>query len=662
MHTVVDIIPLLLHASLFFFFAGLVAFLIPINLGHRRSFGHCYRRICAPHPPPPVLFGLPVSDSPLWCILAYLQKGREMWRSWLGPAEDEQNTPHSPPVENMVELMFHIATEESARTLADDSELEPFVEAIPDVIWGPVFRRQYSTYEDHIQRLMRDPDLILQSRIAGLLDSCNSGLLLPEAANRRRIACCKAMWAIAGLQSLGSTRKPLDFSCWSPSLFQPSNDYDHYFIPVATLMGWKDFKNGHTLNLQPATSILKSLQSMIILPIHSVLMNQKIPDYIHGEIDQPSDMIPTFARAIEDISTNTPHRIMFTYFRGLAKLKSVGRCDSDLTAFYICGYVVAVPARRIVVTAPASALTRELPFRNDLETTLDMVMSGHRDVLDHATKGDWTHTIIHDLCSWWKPDQASTPTPLPRALVYYLNHCKSDDALRKLLSREDITLWSAFPTTLANGPSAPPHVYLYVPLEIGVDEVLTALWRMSALEQWGSPGPTVLVESVLEAILKFRTSSITVSVIALLKANILDSLYFDTSEISRFRHSLLPMETAIVISEDFLSSEFEAERSRTDISIELMDDRLIEAKIALLAEFLESFNPNIVPYKGPETVRKIGIVTSRAKIHENHQIRLANSIHGVTGVGKILVSMQRHGAAWDLGTASNCFERVAERV
>ncbi|KAJ7785295.1 hypothetical protein DFH07DRAFT_726715, partial [Mycena maculata] len=32
MHTVVDIIPLLLHASLLLFFAGLVAFLLPINL------------------------------------------------------------------------------------------------------------------------------------------------------------------------------------------------------------------------------------------------------------------------------------------------------------------------------------------------------------------------------------------------------------------------------------------------------------------------------------------------------------------------------------------------------------------------------------------------------------------------------------------------------
>ncbi|KAJ7894634.1 hypothetical protein B0H14DRAFT_3426663 [Mycena olivaceomarginata] len=31
MHTVVDIVPLLLHASLFFFFGGLVPFLIPVN-------------------------------------------------------------------------------------------------------------------------------------------------------------------------------------------------------------------------------------------------------------------------------------------------------------------------------------------------------------------------------------------------------------------------------------------------------------------------------------------------------------------------------------------------------------------------------------------------------------------------------------------------------
>ncbi|KAJ7082768.1 hypothetical protein C8R44DRAFT_579874, partial [Mycena epipterygia] len=32
MHTVVEIIPLLLHASLLFFFAGLVAFLIPVHI------------------------------------------------------------------------------------------------------------------------------------------------------------------------------------------------------------------------------------------------------------------------------------------------------------------------------------------------------------------------------------------------------------------------------------------------------------------------------------------------------------------------------------------------------------------------------------------------------------------------------------------------------
>ncbi|KAJ7142261.1 hypothetical protein C8R44DRAFT_725637 [Mycena epipterygia] len=58
-----------------------------------------------------------------------------------------------------------------------------------------------------------------------------------------------------------------------------------------------------------------------ILPINSVLMNQKIPDHIHGEISQPSDMIPAFAGAIEDISTNTPHGTVFAYFRGLASVE-----------------------------------------------------------------------------------------------------------------------------------------------------------------------------------------------------------------------------------------------------------------------------------------------------------------------------------------------------
>ncbi|KAJ7119814.1 hypothetical protein C8R44DRAFT_878206 [Mycena epipterygia] len=650
MHTIVDAIPLLLHASLLFFFAGLVAFLIPINLGIALLAAGLLVIVTAVYS---VLTLLPLwyLDCPYQTPLSgafwpISRRAVKMWRSWLGAAEDEQNAPDSS--ETMVEMMSHHATTGFARSardyralvwtvksLADDSELEPFVEAIPDVLWGPDLRRY--TYEDHIQRLMRDPDLKLQFRIAGLLDSCDSGLLLPEAANRRRVACCKALWATASLQRLDPTWKALDFSHWShSSLFRPNNDFDHYHIPVATLMGWstfchvkndlteilrylarcaEDLKNGHTPNLQPATSLLKSLQSILILPIHSVLVNQKIPDYIRGEIGQPSDMIPVFVRAIEDISTNTPHRIMFSYFQGLANLKSP-----------------PYRWRSTQATIRLNSLAVFSALKNDLETTLDIVVSGHRDILNHPTTQDWTHTIIRDLCSWWKPDQASTPTPLPSALIYYFNHCQSD-VLGQLLYTEGLTLWSAVPTTLADGPSTPNQAFAYTPL--GIDEVLTALWHMSSPEPWGSP--IVLIESVLEAVLKLRTSFITVSVVAVLKAKIFDNLYnlyFGTSEISSFRHSLLPMPTAIDVPEDFLSAEFKLEITDGNMVPELLADRVTEAKIALLAEFLESFKPDIVPYKGPETVRQIGSVTPRAKIHEDHQIRLASAIHRVSCQGE----------------------------
>ncbi|KAJ7914295.1 hypothetical protein B0H13DRAFT_1873121 [Mycena leptocephala] len=101
-----------------------------------------------------------------------------------GAVDDAPDTSDSSSTETMVEAMAHRAMELSpahtardsralvwtVKSLADDTELEPFIEAIPDVLWGPSHRRY--AYEGHIQKLMRNPDLLLQSRISGLLDSC----------------------------------------------------------------------------------------------------------------------------------------------------------------------------------------------------------------------------------------------------------------------------------------------------------------------------------------------------------------------------------------------------------------------------------------------------------------------------------------------------------
>ncbi|KAJ7119766.1 hypothetical protein C8R44DRAFT_878162 [Mycena epipterygia] len=228
--------------------------------------------------------------------------------------------------------MSHHATETPARnardycalvwtvkSLADDSELEPFVEAIPDAYAGAT-------------------DLKLHSCIEGLLRSCDSGLLSLEAANRRRIASCKALWAIASLQT---SKQPLDFSHWGHYFAQIGTDHDHYYMSVRTLMTWGTFccvKNdltevskdlaqceaalttGDTPNLQPVASFLKSLRGRI-LP-DSFLVKKRVQGYLSDTAAHPSDMIPVFSRAIEDISTNTPHRILFDYLRCSARLTS----------------------------------------------------------------------------------------------------------------------------------------------------------------------------------------------------------------------------------------------------------------------------------------------------------------------------------------------------
>jgi hypothetical protein len=113
----------------------------------------------------------------------------------------------------MVETVFGKATEASdarltrdqgsliwtVKSLSDDSELEPFVEAISDVLWG-THRRRYA-YDDHIQGLMRDPDVQLFRRIRGLLNSGNSGLMSPENSKRHQISCYKALWVLATIQN-----------------------------------------------------------------------------------------------------------------------------------------------------------------------------------------------------------------------------------------------------------------------------------------------------------------------------------------------------------------------------------------------------------------------------------------------------------------------------
>ncbi|KAJ7663189.1 hypothetical protein DFH06DRAFT_1087982 [Mycena polygramma] len=263
MHVVVDVIPLLLHASLFLFFAGLVAFLIPVNIIMAAITAILLFLVTAAYSILTFL-SLRYMDCPHRTPLSgafwpLFQRLRSIWTRRFPPVD--------PPAaeadpETTVEVMARRAIEDSparkerdhnalvwtVKSLADDIELEPFVAALPDALWGRTGPRK--TYYDHIRRLANSRDVQLTSRIDALYAATKEGILSPGANSRRQIACYKALWAIASparrmpSQTLDCDL-PVDFSglhlySWNgQSRWQ--EEIHTYGILVQTAMEWSTF-------------------------------------------------------------------------------------------------------------------------------------------------------------------------------------------------------------------------------------------------------------------------------------------------------------------------------------------------------------------------------------------------------------------------------------
>ncbi|KAJ6488753.1 hypothetical protein C8R45DRAFT_247247 [Mycena sanguinolenta] len=244
MHAMVQLIPLLLHISLLLFFAGLIAFLQPINtivaalavaMLALISLAYLYLTVL------PMFF----SDSPYRTPLSNIAWGflRQLHAlslsAWKFLTDGEDTLPSSQPIageksiRTMFDVMLHDAADKSEgrakrdgramvwalRSLTSDDELEPFVEALPELVWGPNGRRH--GYDNMINMLL-ESDLRLIPRIEALLRDCDSGLLAPDLQVRRQIFCIKALWALAC------------FSVSAPSAQQSLPIFDHTLL--ASLM------------------------------------------------------------------------------------------------------------------------------------------------------------------------------------------------------------------------------------------------------------------------------------------------------------------------------------------------------------------------------------------------------------------------------------------
>jgi hypothetical protein len=215
MHSVVDTIPILLHASLLLFFAGLIAFLLPVNqliMYLMTAVLTLFLGIYA------ILTILPLIqlDCPYRTPLSGV--AWKLMQLLMSPnPPDAASMTH--PIRTVNDAMLEMALSNSAsrdqralnwtmESLTDNTELLPFLEAIPDAIYGvkgfhlvnaailvPLLERPYGR-------------LSLGDRIADLLQSCRNLEKDDPLRSQQSIAALKTIWAVA--LTSGTVNVPLE--------------------------------------------------------------------------------------------------------------------------------------------------------------------------------------------------------------------------------------------------------------------------------------------------------------------------------------------------------------------------------------------------------------------------------------------------------------------
>ncbi|KAJ7436636.1 hypothetical protein FB451DRAFT_1108713 [Mycena latifolia] len=648
MHSVVAIIPLLLHASLLFFFGGLVAFLIPVNRTMTVITGvllliitgvySTFTLLPLQHTDSP--YRTPLSDT-FWRLWQRLQR---LWNGFL--SLDTGASFGSPPLPdlNMAEAMFRDATANSGKrwirdssalvwtmkSLADENELEPFVEAIPDVLWGP--RGERPNYEDYIQHLVHNPEVDLVPRIKRLYNSCASGILSSQASIRRRIVCCKALWAIARLSrpSLDPNRS-VDFTefhdVWDTSyrLLRSDPATAGHIFSARAMMDWSTFCSilgplqTHQEYLVLCADEARKERNPDLTPVTSFVQKywrlRFFPRPLPGSAEF---LIPQLQEFLVKFRSETPYTILMNYLSGAALLSSAPYNWDETRGNFILEPGVKSPDLLNLV-------------EHHLENIIPNYLSKTNPTPD-TNRPHWITTSVSILLSFWRPDDTIT---IPRAIIRLLNDEPSDEALAFVLSERGRVvrhLWSNFAETLSKGPS---HRGARRRRPLPREAVFTAMWRLVWLGR-AQPELTSL-QSVLDALSTTdpALAPISKSIVTLVKIEMFGVLSLDypqTLEDVRpwLSHSIFPADTAVHIPDESPPKPWSSELSdpHAEELTRCVLARVAEAKLELLAEFLEHCGADVSPYRAFETVRRVTLdIRPVAPIHRTHQARLANSLH-----------------------------------
>ncbi|KAJ7637315.1 hypothetical protein DFH06DRAFT_1302730 [Mycena polygramma] len=631
MHAVVEIIPLLLHTALLFFLAGLVAFLVPVNTAMAVVAAVMLAILTAVYS---LLTILPLGclDSPYRTPLSGIcwrafQRLRLAWQRRHILADGKPRVRPAKADETMLEAVFDRAIEDcdergardcqaliwTVKSLSDELELEPFVEAIPRILWDLRPQKQRFGYADHFRQLALHTDVDLFARIKGLLDSCNTGLLSPEARTHRQLISMNAIWAITTLFTSPSTpAPPILHSLASRHVWDslPAMGDEAYssFTSATALIQWINF---HTVKprlediVQTSTMSLTDNTVTFDLPPVIEFLTELHRQWFYGDCHldlllktykdglEPAVFIPKLIQTLKRTLTFKQHDIRLQY------LSRASDYNSRVYAF----------EATLAMVQPSHPYLPQGDYENFFRTTVSIQLTEC-----NGSKIEWMDTVVESIFCDWLTQEPPPPIAALSGLMSYLNGRQSEAAVQHVLRVDDRGwLWDFFVQAVrdVNSPAAGT-----------VSEMLMALWRYTSLRSLiregearsrGWQGPSAeSYQACVKELTRLNSLSLTPSILVLLRYWYLQSSASYTDPISPTAPEI-PME-----SESDVGGLF----SRHSIPLEVEGE-----KILCLAHFLESCaGSDPFPYKADETIQRLFLLPMTGPVREHHQIRLANAI------------------------------------
>ncbi|KAJ7616151.1 hypothetical protein DFH06DRAFT_1307142 [Mycena polygramma] len=636
MHAVVEIIPLLLHMSLFLFFVGLVAFLLPVNFAVTVVVGIILGTVTVIYTLLTLLplihldcpYRTPLSRG-FWTLCQRVQTMLGRWH--IQPAEPVTG----PEDTTMVETVFRKAIEPSphrsrrdtqalvwtVKSLADDNELEPFIEAIPDVIWAadsvapdPAGRRRY-VYDEPMRRLGQDPNVQLFRRLRAFEDSCFSGLLMEEVQVRRQMCVQKAKWALGCLSAPGDPaflplRPALPF--WEQPRDLPPAQGLLCTISANAVVRWANMRaaqplldetlarlrkcmmeiTGSSSNIPDLTLVLACLSKLTEYYIYPPGVHLAFPENNASSTDA---LLWEIHAAIQYIQA-LPFILFFNYL-------------SDAATTNVVPYRFEV-TRFLVRPDPTTKIPQSVEFRSTLLAALEPILRTHMNLFQSDEHEHWLDDVFRTILSYWEPAEDE---PLPWVLLDYINTRGCPFAVRHLVAALSEGAWKAIPLSISSQarPAAgnPGPTFGTASAMNYWTSSLTAVWTLLSV----GPPPQLPVgirlsvcKQIIHSVPKTRVPSLSSSLIAMAKSRFFRTLASATLHmdrkniISSFNDPYFPAETSMPTPAP--------EEAEQDLSLlrQLVYCRCTEAELDTLSEYIECCCSGDLPYKAIETVARIG--------------------------------------------------------